>query len=38
MLDLLRILVRRLDLYIPRDHSKSCPVVAFVTGGAWIIG
>jgi len=28
----------RLDLYIPRDHSKSCPVVAFVTGGAWIIG
>ncbi|KAJ1264219.1 hypothetical protein BS78_09G246600 [Paspalum vaginatum] len=28
----------RLDLYIPRDHSKSSPVVAFVTGGAWIIG
>nr|CAB3460648.1 unnamed protein product [Digitaria exilis] len=27
-----------LDLYIPRDHSKSSPVVAFVTGGAWIIG
>nr|CAB3464370.1 unnamed protein product [Digitaria exilis] len=29
---------KRLDLYIPRDHSKSSPVVAFVTGGAWIIG
>ncbi|CAN6327179.1 unnamed protein product [Urochloa humidicola] len=28
----------RLDLYIPKDDSKSCPVVAFVTGGAWIIG
>ncbi|XP_015692793.1 probable isoprenylcysteine alpha-carbonyl methylesterase ICME [Oryza brachyantha] len=28
----------RLDLYIPRDHTKPCPVVAFVTGGAWIIG
>uniref|UniRef100_A0ACD5TZX4 Uncharacterized protein n=2 Tax=Avena sativa TaxID=4498 RepID=A0ACD5TZX4_AVESA len=28
----------RLDLYIPKDRSKSCPVVAFVTGGAWIIG
>ncbi|CAN6359044.1 unnamed protein product [Urochloa humidicola] len=28
----------RLDLYIPKDHSKSSPVVAFVTGGAWIIG
>ncbi|KAL6848888.1 hypothetical protein ACP4OV_021471 [Aristida adscensionis] len=28
----------RLDLYIPRDRSKPNPVVAFVTGGAWIIG
>ncbi|KAK3134755.1 hypothetical protein QOZ80_5BG0410330 [Eleusine coracana subsp. coracana] len=28
----------RLDLYMPRDRSKSSPVVAFVTGGAWIIG
>ncbi|CAM0954025.1 unnamed protein product [Alopecurus aequalis] len=28
----------RLDLYIPRDRSKLHPVVAFVTGGAWIIG
>ncbi|KAM0904693.1 hypothetical protein ACQ4PT_017852 [Festuca glaucescens] len=28
----------RLDLYIPRDRSKANPVVAFVTGGAWIIG
>ncbi|PNT70670.1 probable isoprenylcysteine alpha-carbonyl methylesterase ICME [Brachypodium distachyon] len=28
----------RLDLYIPKDHSKPHPVVAFVTGGAWIIG
>ncbi|KAL5202517.1 hypothetical protein ABZP36_013469 [Zizania latifolia] len=28
----------RLDLYIPRDNTKSSPVVAFVTGGAWIIG
>ncbi|AQK92374.1 probable isoprenylcysteine alpha-carbonyl methylesterase ICME [Zea mays] len=28
----------RLDLYIPKDNSKSSPVVAFVTGGAWIIG
>uniref|UniRef100_A0A0D9WK39 Peptidase S9 prolyl oligopeptidase catalytic domain-containing protein n=1 Tax=Leersia perrieri TaxID=77586 RepID=A0A0D9WK39_9ORYZ len=27
-----------LDLYIPRDQSKPSPVVAFVTGGAWIIG
>ncbi|CAM0881866.1 unnamed protein product [Alopecurus aequalis] len=28
----------RLDLYMPKDSSRSCPVVAFVTGGAWIIG
>jgi acetyl esterase/lipase len=28
----------RLDLYIPEDNSRPCPVVAFVTGGAWIIG
>ncbi|KAK1665976.1 hypothetical protein QYE76_054135 [Lolium multiflorum] len=28
----------RLDLYIPKDSSRPCPVVAFVTGGAWIIG
>ncbi|XP_062180508.1 probable isoprenylcysteine alpha-carbonyl methylesterase ICME [Phragmites australis] len=28
----------RLDLYIPKDRNKSSPVVAFVTGGAWIIG
>ncbi|TVU01148.1 hypothetical protein EJB05_53395, partial [Eragrostis curvula] len=28
----------RLDLYIPKDNSRPCPVVAFVTGGAWIIG
>ncbi|KAF2932260.1 probable isoprenylcysteine alpha-carbonyl methylesterase ICME isoform X1 [Oryza sativa Japonica Group] len=28
----------RLDLYIPRDPKKPSPVVAFVTGGAWIIG
>ncbi|KAL5668509.1 hypothetical protein ACJX0J_020730, partial [Zea mays] len=28
----------RLDLYIPKDNSKSSSVVAFVTGGAWIIG
>ncbi|KAI4999345.1 hypothetical protein ZWY2020_003934 [Hordeum vulgare] len=28
----------RLDLYIPKDNRRPCPVVAFVTGGAWIIG
>ncbi|EPS74453.1 hypothetical protein M569_00303, partial [Genlisea aurea] len=28
----------RLDLYLPRNNSKPKPVVAFVTGGAWIIG
>jgi len=28
----------RLDLYIPEDNGRPCPVVAFVTGGAWIIG
>uniref|UniRef100_A0A0D9YC87 protein-S-isoprenylcysteine alpha-carbonyl methylesterase n=2 Tax=Oryza glumipatula TaxID=40148 RepID=A0A0D9YC87_9ORYZ len=27
-----------LDLYIPKDINRPCPVVAFVTGGAWIIG
>ncbi|KAF3340046.1 putative isoprenylcysteine alpha-carbonyl methylesterase ICMEL2 isoform X1 [Carex littledalei] len=28
----------RLDLYLPKDCNGSNPVVAFVTGGAWIIG
>ncbi|KAL0904481.1 hypothetical protein M5K25_026603 [Dendrobium thyrsiflorum] len=28
----------RLDLYLPTDCNGSKPVVAFVTGGAWIIG
>jgi len=28
----------RLDLYMPKDNSRPCPVMAFVTGGAWIIG
>lgn len=28
----------RLDLYLPKDTSSPKPVVAFVTGGAWIIG
>ncbi|KAK8914094.1 Isoprenylcysteine alpha-carbonyl methylesterase ICME [Platanthera zijinensis] len=28
----------RLDLYLPTDNSGSNPAVAFVTGGAWIIG
>ncbi|XP_025882139.1 probable isoprenylcysteine alpha-carbonyl methylesterase ICMEL1 isoform X1 [Oryza sativa Japonica Group] len=28
----------RLDLYIPTDRTGLKPVVAFVTGGAWIIG
>ncbi|KAI3461992.1 hypothetical protein Pfo_018655 [Paulownia fortunei] len=28
----------RLDLYLPKNRSGAKPVVAFVTGGAWIIG
>ncbi|OIT24740.1 PREDICTED: probable isoprenylcysteine alpha-carbonyl methylesterase ICMEL2 [Nicotiana attenuata] len=28
----------RLDLYLPEDINRPKPVVAFVTGGAWIIG
>ncbi|XP_029121510.1 isoprenylcysteine alpha-carbonyl methylesterase ICME isoform X3 [Elaeis guineensis] len=28
----------RLDLYLPKDSNEPKPVVAFVTGGAWIIG
>lgn len=28
----------RLDLYLPKDTKGPKPVVAFVTGGAWIIG
>ncbi|XP_055961193.1 isoprenylcysteine alpha-carbonyl methylesterase ICME-like isoform X2 [Mercurialis annua] len=28
----------RLDLYLPKDIDRPKPVVAFVTGGAWIIG
>ncbi|KAK6913466.1 hypothetical protein RJ641_023067 [Dillenia turbinata] len=28
----------RLDLYLPKRSDKPKPVVAFVTGGAWIIG
>lgn len=28
----------RLDLYLPRNSDGPKPVVAFVTGGAWIIG
>ncbi|KAE9614527.1 hypothetical protein Lal_00012241 [Lupinus albus] len=28
----------RLDLYLPRNNDGPKPVVAFVTGGAWIIG
>ncbi|GLJ12500.1 hypothetical protein SUGI_0192200 [Cryptomeria japonica] len=28
----------RLDLYIPENNHEPKPVVAFVTGGAWIIG
>ncbi|XP_010460369.1 PREDICTED: probable isoprenylcysteine alpha-carbonyl methylesterase ICMEL1 [Camelina sativa] len=28
----------RLDLYLPRNSNGPKPVVAFVTGGAWIIG
>lgn len=28
----------RLDLYLPKNMNGPKPVVAFVTGGAWIIG
>ncbi|XP_010265337.1 PREDICTED: isoprenylcysteine alpha-carbonyl methylesterase ICME-like isoform X2 [Nelumbo nucifera] len=28
----------RLDLYLPKNTNRPKPVVAFVTGGAWIIG
>ncbi|KAI4373308.1 hypothetical protein MLD38_011444 [Melastoma candidum] len=28
----------RLDLYLPKNMDRPKPVVAFVTGGAWIIG
>ncbi|XP_062103276.1 probable isoprenylcysteine alpha-carbonyl methylesterase ICMEL1 [Humulus lupulus] len=28
----------RLDLYLPRNSDGPKPVIAFVTGGAWIIG
>ncbi|XP_078170204.1 putative isoprenylcysteine alpha-carbonyl methylesterase ICMEL1 isoform X2 [Carex rostrata] len=28
----------RLDLYLPANAKDSTPVVAFITGGAWIIG
>ena len=28
----------RLDLYLPKNSDGPKPVVAFVTGGAWIIG
>lgn len=28
----------RLDLHLPKNSEGSKPVVAFVTGGAWIIG
>ncbi|KAL5553537.1 hypothetical protein UlMin_040938 [Ulmus minor] len=28
----------RLDLYLPKDSNGSKPVIAFITGGAWIIG
>ncbi|KAL9327315.1 hypothetical protein ACSQ67_007960 [Phaseolus vulgaris] len=28
----------RLDLYLPKNSSGPKPVVAFITGGAWIIG
>ncbi|XP_019224759.1 PREDICTED: probable isoprenylcysteine alpha-carbonyl methylesterase ICMEL1 isoform X2 [Nicotiana attenuata] len=28
----------RLDLYLPKNNNGPKPVVAFVTGGAWIIG
>lgn len=38
LLALLKIIIYRLDMYIPSDRSKPNPVVVFVTGGAWIIG
>lgn len=28
----------RLDLYLPKDSNGPKPVIAFITGGAWIIG
>lgn len=28
----------RLDLYLPKDSNGPKPVIAFVTGGAWVIG
>ena len=28
----------RLDLYLPKNNDGPKPVVAFITGGAWIIG
>ncbi|GAB2297088.1 Probable isoprenylcysteine alpha-carbonyl methylesterase icmel1 [Dionaea muscipula] len=28
----------RLDLYLPKNRNGKKPVVAFITGGAWIIG
>ncbi|XP_065633243.1 probable isoprenylcysteine alpha-carbonyl methylesterase ICMEL1 [Quercus suber] len=28
----------RLDLYLPKNNDSPKPVIAFVTGGAWIIG
>lgn len=28
----------RLDLYLPKNIEGPKPVVAFITGGAWIIG
>ncbi|KAM1102483.1 hypothetical protein PS2_010947 [Malus domestica] len=28
----------RLDLYLPKNSDRPKPVIAFVTGGAWIIG
>lgn len=28
----------RLDLYLPKNSDGPKPVIAFVTGGAWIIG
>lgn len=32
------IFVCRLDLYLPKNGNGPKPVVAFITGGAWIIG
>ncbi|KAK2998615.1 hypothetical protein RJ639_024616 [Escallonia herrerae] len=34
----LEIVICSLDLYLPKNRDSSKPVVAFVTGGAWIIG